>query len=138
MHHVRRLGVPAGGAILLLAVAASAVAKTPALPPSGKLTKCHQTVYKMDNRYPVKTDYGKQKGQHPKQSLLSCKNSDAVAAKGKKYFDKTPFGVGKKVQVSGVTYTLEETHGASYDGHPLSGPMYGWVGGGVVILLEQG
>lgn len=67
---------------------------------------------------------------------MNCTNSTAVARKGKKYFNNYPFGVGKKVTVSGVTYTLEETHGGSYDGHPLSGPMYGWVGGGVVILLE--
>lgn len=128
-------GLAASGAMLAVAPA-PALAKTPPLPPSGKLTYCHKVVYKAYHT-PVRTAYGRQKGKHPKKSLLSCTNANAVAKKGKPYADD-PYKVGKKITVSGVTYTLEETHGASYDGKPLSSPEYGWVGGGVVILLVEG
>jgi hypothetical protein len=124
--------------VLVLALGGTALASggQHRLPPSGKLTTCQKVVYKIGGSYRVSTAYAKEKGKHPAKSLLNCAHSNKVALKGKRYYSHYPFGVGKKIRVSGVTYTLDESYGATYDGKPLSGPIYGWVGGGVVIVLR--
>ena len=117
------------------AIAASPSHKLPAA--AGKLTRCHKTLYKVGS-LPVSTEFAATKGGHPSSGLLTCSNANAVALAGKKYYAKYPFGVGKQVKVGGVTYTLDKSVGGSWGGLALSGPLYGWAGGGVVIALVTG
>lgn len=72
---------------------------------------------------------------HPAKALRSCSNANAVAKAGKRYYRAYPFGLGKKVHVGRVTYTMGRNTSGSLDGKPTSGPIYGWSGGGVVIYL---
>ncbi len=127
----------AGATLALGALAAPGVAKSSqALPaPAGKLSQCHKVLLKVAGRLPVTTDYAAQKGRHPARALLSCLNADAVALAGKRYYRQYPFGVGKKIKVGKVTYTMGVLHSASLGGKPVSGPVYGWAGGGVDIFL---
>lgn len=119
------------------ALAAPAVAgsanRLPAI--SGKLTRCHKKLFKVGGVLPVSTAFAVQTGKHPAKGLLGCTNADKVALAGKKYYSKSPFGLGKKIKVGGVTYKLGDA--VSLKGMPLSGPLYGWAGGGVVIFLEN-
>jgi hypothetical protein len=138
MEIVRRRGLAMLAPVLVIASSGVALASAGQhrLPPSGKLTTCHSVVYRIGGTYKVSTSYGKEKGKHAASSRLSCSHANNVALKGKRYFSHYPFGVGKKVRVAGVTYTLDESYGGRYDGQPTSGPLYGWVGGGVVIVLR--
>ena len=138
--HVGPLGRPAamGIALLTLGVAAAPVwaGSSKRLPASEtKLTECHKTLFKVAERLPVSVDYAAEKGKHPEQALLSCKNAEQVAVKGKSDYQTAPFGVGKKVKVGSVTYTMGEDSSGSLGGKPTSGPIYGWAGGGIVIYL---
>lgn len=54
---------------------------------------------------------------------------------GKKYYQTYPFGLGKKVTVSGITYTMGRDGNGMLGGKPTSGVIYGWADGGVVIYL---
>lgn len=114
------------------ATALAAGAKN-ALPKAGKVTTCHTTLFKLGGRLAVHTAFAAQSGKHPAKALLSCANANAVAKAGKRYYHTSPFGLGKKVHVGGVTYTMGDT--TSVGGKPASGPVYGWSGGGVVIYL---
>ena len=138
MNPLRRggLALVIPGLVLALGGIALASADQHRLPPSGKLTTCHKVVYKIGGSYRVSAAYAHEKGKHPARSLLNCHRSNKVALQGKRYYSHYPFGVGKKIHVAGVTYTLDESHGATYDGKPTAGPIYGWVGGGVVIVLR--
>jgi len=130
------LGALAMTAALAAATTATAVAASPAhsLPAAGKkLTTCHTTLFKVGGRLPVHTAFATQTHKHPAKALLSCSNADAVAKAGKADYHAYPFGLGKKVHVNGVTYTMGRT--ANIGGQPSSGPIYGWAGGGVVIYL---
>ncbi len=101
----------------------------------GKITVCHKTLFKVGGRLPVRVDIAAQKGKHPGKALLSCANAQSVAVKGERYYHKYPFGLGKKVKVGKATYMMGVAAMAAFDGKPLSGPLYGWTGGGVVIYL---
>lgn len=127
----------AGSALVLGGLAAPGLAKrSQTLPaPVGKLSRCHKVLFKVGGRLPVTTDYAAQRGGHPAKALLSCSNADAVALAGKRYYRQYPFGVGRKIKVGKVTYTMGVLRGASLGGRPLSGPVYGWGGGGVDIFL---
>jgi hypothetical protein len=141
MTHTLRSRSRANLAILVVAAAAlfaatgSALAKVEHRLPagSGKLTTCHKKLFKVGGVLPVSTAFAVQKGKHPAKALLTCTSADKVAVAGKKYYSKSPFGVGKKIKVAGVTDTMGVA--TSLDGKPTSGPIYGWAGGGIVIDL---
>ena len=61
--------------------------------------------------------------------------SHNLSGAGKRDYQTFPFGLGKKVHVAGVTYTMGRDATGSLGGMPTSGPIYGWSGGGVVIYL---
>jgi len=115
-------------AIGVTAMAAPALASASGLPSTGKLTTCKTKVFTAFG-VPVNTQYGKEKGKHPAQSLLSCTNANAVARAGKADVLKADGKTGAKLTHAGVRYTLQkyELGGAA--------PVYTWVGGGVVIYL---
>ena len=134
-----RRGRAAAGALAVtaalagLTTATALAASSDSLPAAGKLTTCHTTLFKVGGRLPVYTAFATQKHKHPAKALLSCSNANAVAKAGKRYYHTYPFGLGKKVHVDGVTYTMGRT--ATLDGGPTSGFIYGWAGDGVVIYL---
>ena len=127
----RALAVTA--ALAALTTATAQAAGSHRLPSAGKLITCHTTLFKVGGRLPVHTGFATQKHKHPSKALLSCSNANAVAKTGKRFYQTSPFGVGKKVHVGGVTYTMGVA--VTLDGMPTSGPIYGWSGGGVVIYL---
>lgn len=129
------LGALAATAALAGVGTATAVAASPshALPAAGKLTTCHTTLFKVGGRLPVHTAFATQSHKHPAKALLSCANANAVAKAGRSDYKTYPFGLGKKVHVNGVTYTMGRT--ATVGGMPASGFIYGWAGGGVVVYL---
>lgn len=137
----RRLLVPSAaaiGCVALAALPAAGLAAANALPAtSGALKRCSTTVYTLGS-LPVVTGYIAVKGAKPSHALLSCANANAVAKAGKRYYEKAPFVAGKKVTSGGVTYTLDHSIGGRWGGLALSGPLYGWVGGGVEIPLFPG
>ena len=116
-------------------VATALAASSHNLPATGKLTTCHTTLYKLGGRLEVHTAFATQKHKHPPKALLSCRNANAVGKAGKRYYQSDPVGLGKKVHVGGVTYTMGRNATGSVGGMPTSGPVYGWSGDGVVIFL---
>jgi hypothetical protein len=134
----RRWGGAAGAlataaAVAGVSTAAALAASSHQLPAAGKLTTCHPTLFKVGGRLPVHTAFAIQSKKHPAKALRTCRNANAVAKAGKRYYQSYPFGLGKKVHVKGITYTMGRT--AMVDGKPASGLIYGWSGGGVVIYL---
>jgi hypothetical protein len=117
----------------MLGGATALAASSKVLPMTGKVTVCSGTLFKVSGRLPVHTAFAAAKGAHPAKALLTCANADAVARAGKSDYSTPPFKAGKTVVVKGVTYTLGS--GTSVGGVPASGPVYGWVGQGVVIFL---
>lgn len=119
-------------------VACPALAATPPLPAAkGTLHDCPKIVFKAAHHVTVQTGYAVAKGHHPATKLLSCSNAYTVVSAGKRY--GVPPAVGKHVTVGGVRYTLERSQGVGrFGGKALSGPLEGWVGGGVVIPLLIG
>jgi hypothetical protein len=128
-------GALAATAALAGVTAATALAASHNLPAAGKLTTCHTTLFKVGGTLPVHTAFATQSHKHPAKSLLTCANANAVAKAGKRYYHTSPFGLGKKVTVGGVTYTMGKNATGMLGGKPTSGPVYGWSGGGVVIYL---
>jgi hypothetical protein len=116
-----------------LALAAVAAPVTPLPPISPKHTLCPKTVYTIEKYYGVQVVVAAQKGQHPSASLLTCESAYAITLAGKKYALKMPFPTGRKVTVGGATYTLGV--GGPDVWPPASGPVYGWFGKGIEILL---
>ena len=74
-----------------------------------------------------------EKGQHPSATLLTCSSAYAIALAGKKDFLKPPFRTGEKIEVAGATYTLGV--GGPEILPATSGPVYGWFGNGIEVLL---
>jgi hypothetical protein len=126
--------VLAAGAI----AAAPALAATPSLPAaSGAWHICPRTVFTASHDVTVQGSYAIEKGKKPATKLLSCTSADAVVLAGKRYGPNP--GVGKQITVSGVRYTAERSGNvAMFGGRALSGPIEGWVGGGVIIPLLVG
>ena len=137
-----RCGRAAAGALVATAALAGIATPTALAAPShnlpaagNKLTTCHTTLFKVAGRLPVNTAFATQKHKHPAKALLSCSNANAVAKAGKRDYQTFPFGLGKKVRVAGVTYTMGRDATGTLGGMPTSGPIYGWSGGGVLIYL---
>jgi hypothetical protein len=130
--------------VLLSTLAAGAVVASPALAATRPLPAaagtwhlCPKTVIRAAHGVTVQTGYATAKGSKPKAKLLTCSNAYAVVSAGKRY--GVPPAVGKHVTVAGVKYTLEKSSGVgSFGGRALSGPIEGWVGGGVVVTLQVG
>ena len=129
------MSVLAAGAI---AAAPALAATTPWLPAaSGGWHICPKTVFTVSHHVTVQGSYAIQRGKKPATKLLSCASADAVVLAGKRY-GPTP-KVGKQVTVGGVRYTAEKSHNVGmFGGKALSGPIEGWVGGGVIIPLLVG
>jgi hypothetical protein len=125
-------------AVLIAVVAAaffvSAAAAAVSLPPiAAKKTSCPQKLWKVSGRYPVTVLVAAEKGRQPSVSLLSCKSAYAIALAGKSHFLKPPFHTGAKITAGGATYTLGV--GGPNILPATSGPVYGWFGNGIEVLL---
>jgi hypothetical protein len=88
---------------------------------------------KANGSYTVTVAVAAEKGQHPSATLLTCKNAYAIALAGKGYFLKPPFRTGETIEVAGATYTAAV--GGPHVWPPASGPVYGWFGDGIEVLL---
>jgi hypothetical protein len=128
------MSVLAGSAV----AAAPALASTPWLPAaSGTWHICPKTVFTASHGVTVQASYAVAKGKKPATKRLSCTSADAVVLAGKR-FGVNP-KVGKQVTVGGVRYTAEKSHKVGmFGGKALSGPIEGWVGGGVIVPLVVG
>src|SRR5580765_6169512 len=126
---------------LVAAIAASAgtqagfagPAPTPFPPIAAKKTECPKVLYKVSGTYTVKVVVAAEKGQHPSATSLTCKNAYAIALAGKRDFLKPPFRTGERIEVAGATYTAAV--GGPDVWPPTSGPVYGWFGNGIEVLL---
>jgi hypothetical protein len=110
--------------------------QTPFPPIAAKKAECPKSVYTAHGFFaaPVTVVIAAQKGRHPAAALLACSNAYAIALAGKKYFQKFPFEhTGEKIQVGGATYTAAV--GGPDVWPPTSGPVYGWFGNGIEVLL---
>ena len=123
--------VAAGGGTQ--AVLAAPIAETPLPAIAAKKTECPKKLFEVSGRYPVTVEVAAQKGKHPSATLLTCTSDDAIALAGKKHFLKPPFRTGVKIKVAGATYTLG-VGGPEID-PGTSGPVYGWFGNGIEVLL---
>jgi hypothetical protein len=104
------------------------------LPPiAAAKTSCPRKLWKLGGRFPVTVMVAAEKGQHPGASLLTCSSAVAIALAGKKYFLKTPVRTGERMSVGGATYTMGV--GGSEILPATSGPVYGWFGNGIEVLL---
>jgi len=120
--------------VRLVAIAALTVAVSTPLPPvAAKKTSCPKQLYRVSGRYPLTVMVAAEKGRHPKASLLTCATADSIALAGKKYFSKPPFHTGAKIKVNGAVYTLGVGGPEILPG--TSGPVYGWFGNGIEVLL---
>jgi hypothetical protein len=113
---------------------AAPVSGTPLPAIAAKKTTCPKTLYKVSGRYPVTVIVGAQKGQHPSAALLTCTSADAIAVAGREDFLKPPFRTGQKITMAGATYTLGV--GGPEIIPSTSGPVYGWFGNGIEVLLR--
>jgi hypothetical protein len=115
------------------AARASRASDTPLPLIAGKKTSCPKKLFEVSGRYPVHVIVAAQKGQHPTSALLTCASADAIALAGRKQFLKPPFKTGERIEVAGATYT------AGVGGPEIfpatSGPVYGWFGNGIDVLL---
>jgi hypothetical protein len=100
---------------------------------AAKKTNCPKKLYKVSGKYPVTVIVAAEKGQHPSATLLTCRNGDAVALAGKKSFLKPPFKTGETIRLAGATYTMGV--GGPEILPSASGPVYGWFGNGIEVLL---
>jgi len=112
---------------------ASPVPNTPLPPIAARKTQCPKVLYKTSRIYGLQVVVAAEKGQHPSPSLLTCQSAYTIALAGKKDFQKPPFRTGQKIEVSGATYTLGV--GGPDIWPPASGPVYGWFGNGIEVLL---
>jgi hypothetical protein len=108
-------------------------ADTPFPPIAAKKTSCPKVVYTIDRNYTVHVVIAAEKGHHPSAALLTCKSAYAIALAGKKDYSKFPLDTGKKIVVAGATYT--QAVGGPDVWPPTSGPVWGWFGNGVEVLL---
>lgn len=115
------------------AIFAAPVSVTPLPAIAAKKTSCAKQLYKVSGRYPLTVMVAAQKGHHPKAALLTCTSADAIALAGKSHFLKPPFHTGTKIHVGGATYTLGV--GGPEILPSTSGPVYGWFGNGIEVLL---
>jgi len=118
-------------AALLFAVGTGTPTPLPAI--VAKKTTCPKALYKLSGRYPVTVMVAAQKGRHPSATLLTCRAAEAVALTGKAHFLKPPFRTGAKIVVGGAAYTLGV--GGPDILPATSGPVYGWFGNGIEVLL---
>jgi hypothetical protein len=130
--------------LFVLLAAAAAVASAQAalarpapvtqLPPiAAKKLTCPKRLYDFNVYYPVTTMVAAEKGRHPSAILLTCQTAGAIALAGKSHFLKLPVRTGVKITVAGAVYTLG-TGGPSIL-PATSGPVYGWFGNGIEVLL---
>ena len=120
--------------VLAAALFAGAAAAAVSLPPiAAKKTSCTQKLWKVSGRYPVTVMVAAEKGKRPSATLLTCKSANAIALAGKNHFLKPPFHTGAKITVAGTTYTLGV--GGPNILPATSGPVYGWFGNGIEVLL---
>lgn len=123
-------------AIVLAAAFVASVAAAPEipLPPiAAKKTTCSKPLWKLNGDLPVTVMVAAEKGQHPTAALLTYSSADAIALAGKRYFLKTPVRTGERISVGGATYTMGV--GGSNILPATSGPVYGWFGDGIEVLL---
>ena len=121
-------------AVMAAAVFVSAAAAAVSLPPiAAQKTSCPKQLWKVSKIFPVTVMVAAQKGQHPRATLLSCKSADAIALAGKSHYLKPPYRTGAKITVGGATYTLGV--GGPNILPATSGPVYGWFGNGIEVLL---
>jgi hypothetical protein len=118
---------------LVIAASAGAARDTPLPAIAAKKTTCPKKLYEVSGRYPVRVIVAAQKGQHPSSILLTCTSADAIALAGKRHFLKPPFRTGTKINVGGATYTLGV--GGPEILPATSGPVWGWFGNGIEVLL---
>jgi hypothetical protein len=100
---------------------------------AAKKTSCPKKLFEVSGQFPVTVMVAAQRGRHPSASLLTCVNADAIALAGRKHFLKPPFRTGEKITVSGATYTMGV--GGPEILPATSGPVYGWFGNGIEVLL---
>jgi hypothetical protein len=133
---------PAAIVTLVVAVAAAGgteaglaarEAETPLPPIAVKKTTCPKKLFEVSGHYPVTVMVAAEKGHHPGAALLTCRSADAIALAGKKYFLAPPFRTGEKIRVGGASYTMGV--GGPEILPATSGPVYGWFGNGIEVLL---
>ena len=112
---------------------AAAGSGTPFPPIAANKTSCPKTVYTVSKYYTVNVVIAAQKGHHPIAALLTCASAYKIALAGKKHYSKVPFRTGAKIVVDGATYTAAV--GGPDVWPATSGPVYGWFGNGIEILL---
>jgi hypothetical protein len=129
------LAVTVGAATLVAAQGGIAAHKTETPLPTiaAKKTSCVKKLFSLSGRYPVTVMVAAQKGQHPSAALLTCESADAIALAGKRYYLKLPIRTGEKITVSGAVYTMGV--GGPNILPATSGPVYGWFGNGIEVLL---
>jgi hypothetical protein len=114
-----------------IAAAASPETQLPAI--ASKKTSCPRELYRVSGKYPVTVMFAAENGHHPTARILGCTNAYAIALAGKNDFRTLPFHTGKQIMVAGATYTLGV--GGSEILPATSGPVYGWFGNGIEVLL---
>jgi hypothetical protein len=104
------------------------------LPPiAANKTTCPKELFELSGQFPVTVMVAAEKGHHPKATLLTCRSADSIALAGKRYFLRPPSQTGQKIAVGGATYTLGV--GGPDILPATSGPVYGWFGNGIEVLL---
>jgi energy-converting hydrogenase Eha subunit A len=127
-------GNPVFAAVVAAAFVASVAAAAATLPPiASHKTTCPKKLWKVGGIFPVTVMVAAEKGQHPSATLLGCTSADAIALAGKKHYLKPPYKTGAKITVGGATYTLGV--GGPNILPATSGPVYGWFGNGIEVLL---
>jgi hypothetical protein len=129
------LAVTAGAATLAATPIGLAAprAETPLPPIAAKKTSCTKKLFSLSGRYPVTVMVAAQKGRHPSPALLTCKTAEAIALAGERHYLKPPIQTGEKITVGGAVYTMGV--GGSNILLATSGPVYGWFGNGIEVLL---
>jgi hypothetical protein len=135
--HATRLTLTAAAALAASLAAQAAVATRDADTPlpaiAAKKTNCPKKLFELSGRYPVTVMVAAEKGRHPSAALLTCRTADAIALAGKRYYREPPIQTGETIDVAGATYTMGV--GGPDILPATSGPVYGWFGNGIEVLL---
>jgi hypothetical protein len=115
------------------AILAAPVGDTPLPAIAQKKMSCPKKLYKLSGEFPVTVIVAAEKGQHPSAALLTCASAYAIVQAGKRHFLNPPFRTGAKIDVAGATYTLGV--GGPEILPATSGPVYGWFGNGIEVVL---
>jgi hypothetical protein len=126
------LAVAVAGVVAAPALAAPA-SETPLPAIAGKKTTRPKELFKLSGQYAVTVMVAAQKGHHPSATLLTCRSADSIALAGKRFFLTPPSRTGQKIVVAGATYTLGV--GGPNILPATSGPVFGWFGNGIEVLL---